>query len=94
MHSQISLHRIKDIKARAYLDLQSTPLIVEFESIDSEYCRSEIILHLEDAGLAALLVEAINGAVAKCAAEKQIAVWVTDETGLIDSNIMTGEQRA
>jgi hypothetical protein len=75
MYAGISIQRIKNIKAHAFLELESTPLTIGFESAErgGNYAHGNIVLHLEDAALAAALVEAINSTIAKHAAETQPA---------------------
>ena len=69
MYTQTSFQNIASIKAKAYLDLESTPVILDFVSKDyrdqfGTPTHSEIILHVENRALAAALVEAINRVVA------------------------------
>lgn len=72
MYAIFSIQRAKIVSAFAHLDLQSVPLTIRLgEKDDSgigQFSVTEICLHLEDAALAADLVEAINSVIAKHAA--------------------------
>lgn len=60
MYANTSFQRIKLRRAATYDDLASTPLIINFDSVDQEHGHGEIVIHLENAPLARALVKAIN----------------------------------
>ena len=66
MYTNVSFQRVKKITAHAFLDLESTPLMIRFDSADKGAAIScgEICIHLENVKLAQALVEAINSVVA------------------------------
>lgn len=75
-YTNFSIQHIGHIEAHAYLDLQSTPITISFESsvsadVNGFKARSEVCLHLENRALAAALVEAINRVVAEHTGAKQ-----------------------
>lgn len=70
MYSSFSLQNITTISARTFEDLESAPIIIEF---DGDKGRSEITIHTRNAALTRALVDAINGAV-KSAMDKPTLV--------------------
>ena len=79
MYANPSFQRIKLIPANAYCDLESTPLNINFESVDND-SYGHICFHLENAPLAAALVKAINETLAAFA---PVLLTVTPITGTI-----------
>lgn len=70
MFASISFQKVSKITANAFLDLESAPFFIAFESTENDeagnhYSRGEVCLHLEDRALAEALVEAINRVVAE-----------------------------
>jgi hypothetical protein len=70
MYASISFQNVSKVTAHAFLDLDSTPFFVAFESTENDeggkqYSRGEVCLHLKDRALASALAEAINRVVAE-----------------------------
>lgn len=65
MFASMSFQNVKRIRAHAYTELASAPLIIQFDDTQSTgWGLGEITIHTENAALSAALVEAINSAVA------------------------------
>jgi hypothetical protein len=67
MYTNFSIQNIASIEAHAFLDLESTPVIINFDASEAKDsngipARAEITLHFANRELAAALVEAINTA--------------------------------
>lgn len=80
MYANLSFQNVAKIKASAYLELDSTPFFIHFQSTQNDdrgdhYSRGELCLHIRDKVLAAALVEAINRVVDEHEANLQAAQW-------------------
>lgn len=76
MFASISFQKVNKVTASAFLDLESTPFFIAFESIENDetgnhYSRGEVCLHLADRDLASALVKAINRVVSEHIDRKQ-----------------------
>lgn len=65
MFASISFQQVKRIRAHAYPELESAPLIIQFDDTNSTaWGLGEVTIHTENPELSAALVEAINAVVA------------------------------
>jgi hypothetical protein len=72
MWADFSLQQVRIMRAFAFLDLESTPIMIEFENgRDGSHCS--ICLHLEDAALADALVRTINATIKQHAGKPEAA---------------------
>jgi len=60
MYTSTSFQRVKLTSALTFDDLESTPIILRFQSVDQQCGHGEMVIHLENAPLARALVKAIN----------------------------------
>jgi hypothetical protein len=72
MYADFSLQRVRIMRAYAFLDMESTPIMIEFETAGgASHCT--ICLHLEDAALADALVKTINATIKQHARKLEAA---------------------